>query len=97
MGKKIKLAQLEEKLNKDLENELMDHWKEFREIVLDDNEKPLKYKKIDVCQCIKNWLKTGKFELPDEIEIPSNEFLKEQAERMLNNNVYYEKYVQNNQ
>lgn len=58
--KKIKLIQLEEKLNKDLENELMDHWKEIREVVLDDSEKPFYYKKTDVCQCIKNWLKTGK-------------------------------------
>lgn len=37
--KKFKLTQLEEKLNKDLENELIDHWKEFREVVLDDSEK----------------------------------------------------------
>jgi hypothetical protein len=97
MGEKIKLTRLEEKLNKDLENELMDRWKEFREMVLDDTEKPFKYKKADVCQCIKNWVKTGKLELPDEIEIPSNDFLKEQYERMWNNIVYYEKYVQNNQ
>lgn len=80
--KNFKSSQLEEKLNKDLENELMNHWKEFREIVLDDNEKPFKYKKIDVCQCIRNYLKTGNPKLPDEIEIPSNDFLKEQAERM---------------
>lgn len=66
--KKFKLTQLEEKLNKDLENELMDHWKKFREIVFDDSENPFKYKKVDVCLCIKNWLKTGKFELLDEIE-----------------------------
>ena len=95
--KKFKSSQLEEKLNKDLENELMHHWKEFREIVLDDSEKPFKYKKMDVCQCIKNWLKTGKPELPDEIEIPSNDFLKEQYERMWNNIVYYEKHIQKNQ
>jgi hypothetical protein len=94
--KKLKSSQLEEKLNKDLENELMVHWKEFREVVLDDNEKPFKYKKIDVCQCIKNWLKTGKPEFPDEIEIPSNDVLKEQAERMWNNIVCYEKHVQKN-
>lgn len=94
--KKFKSSQLEEKLNKDLENELMHHWKEFREVVLDDNEKPFKYKKMDVCQHIKNWLKTGKLELPDKLELPSNEFLKEQAERMLNNIVCYEKHVQKN-
>ena len=95
--KKFKLTQLEEKLNKDLENELMDHWKEFREVVLDDTEKPLKYKKMDVCQCIKNWLKTGEPKLPDEIELPSNDELREQAERMWNNIVCYEKHVQKNQ
>ena len=86
--KKFKLNQLEEKLNKVLENELMDHWKEFREVVLDDNEKPFKYKKIDVCQCIKNWLKTGKPELPDEIKIS-----KERPEILSwNNIVSYEKF-----
>lgn len=95
--KKFKSSQLEEKLNKDLENELMHHWKEFREIVLDDSEKPFKYKKTDVCQCIKNWLKTGKPELLDKIEISSNDFLKEQYERMWNNIVYYEKHIQKNQ
>jgi hypothetical protein len=57
--KKLKSSQLEEKLNKDLENELMDHWKEFREVILNDDEKPFNYKKMDVCQHIKNWLKTG--------------------------------------
>lgn len=70
LRKKIKSPQLEEKLNKDLENELIGHWKEFREVVLDDSEKPFKYKKYDVCQCIRNYLKTGKFELPNEIKIP---------------------------
>jgi hypothetical protein len=92
--KKFKRTKLEEKLNKDLENELMIHWKEFREVVLNDNEKPFKYKKIDVCQCIKNWLKTGKPELPNEIELPSNDFLREQSERMWNNIVCYERHVQ---
>jgi hypothetical protein len=94
--KKIKRIKLEEKLNKDLENELMNHWKEFREIVLDDTEKPLKYKKIDVCQCIKSWLKTGKQKLPDKLELPSNDALKEQSERMWNNIVCYERHVQKN-
>ena len=94
--KKFKLTQLEEKLNKDLENELMDHWKEFREVVLDDTEKPLKYKKMDVCQCIKNWLKTGNPKLPDKIELPSDDDLREQAERMWNNIVCYERHVQKN-
>lgn len=93
--KKLKLSQIEKKLNADLENELMDHWKEIREVVLDDSEKPFKYKKYDVCQCIKNWLKTGKPKLPDEIELPSNEYLREQAERMWNNIVCYERHVQN--
>lgn len=92
--KKLKLSQVEKKLNDNLENELINRWKEFREVVLDDSEKPFKYKKTDVCQCIKNWLKTGKPELPDEIEIPSNEYLKEQAERMWNNIVCYEKHIQ---
>lgn len=95
--KKFKLTQLEEKLNKDLENELMNHWKEIREVVLDDTEKPLKYKKMDVCQHIKNYLKTGKPKFPDKLELPSNEYLKEQAERMWNNIVCYEKHVQKNQ
>ena len=95
--KKFKLTQIEEKLNRALENELMDHWKEFREVVLDDTEKPLKYKKIDVCQHIKNYLKTGKLKLPDKLELPSNEYLKEQAERMWNNIVCYEKHVQKKQ
>lgn len=89
--KKVKSTQLEEKLNKDLENELMDHWKEFREVVLDDSEKPLKYNKMDVCQHIKNWLKTGTF------EIPSNDVLKEQSERMWNTIVCYERHVQKKQ
>jgi len=90
--KKLKLSQIERKLNADLENELMEHWKEIREIVLDDTEKPLKYKKMDVCQHIKNWLKTGNPK--DKIELPNNEYLKEQAERMWNNIVCYEKHVQ---
>ena len=97
MTKKLKSSQLEEKLNKDLENELMDHWKEFREVVLDDTEKPFKYKKMDVCQHIKNYLKTGKPKFQDKLELPSNEYLKEQAERMWNNIVCYEKHVQKNQ
>ena len=78
----------------DIENELINHWKEFREVILDDNEKPFKYKKTDVCQCIKNWLKTGKIELSDEIEMPNNDFLKEQSERMWNNILCYEKHIQ---
>ena len=95
--KKFKLSQLEEKLNKDLENELMHHWKEIREMVLDDTEKPLKYKKMDVCQHIKNYLKTGKPKFPDKPELPSNEYLKEQFERMWNNIVCYERHVQKKQ
>jgi hypothetical protein len=91
--KKFKRIKLEEKLNKDLENELIGHWKEFREVVLDDSEKPFKYRKTDVCQCIKNWLKTGNPELPDKLELPSNDLLREQAERMWNNIVCYEKHI----
>lgn len=70
---------------------------EIRKVVLDENEKPFKYRKTDVCQCIKNWLKTGEPKLPDEIELPSNDVLKEQAERMWNNIVCYEKHAKNNQ
>ena len=74
----------------------MDNWKEIREIVLYDTEKPLKYKKMDVCQYIKNYLKTDKPKFPDKLELPSNEYLKEQFERMWNNIVCYERHVQKN-
>lgn len=59
-----------------MENFVDSYLRMFYEDTLDDNEKPFKYKKTDVCQCIKNWLKTCKSKLPDEIEIPSNDFLK---------------------
>ena len=92
--KKLSASQIEQKLNKDLENQLMNNWEAFRELMLDDCNRPFKFHKVDVCKAIKNFMKTGEAKIPDEIEIPSNEFLKAQAERMWDNIVSYEKHIQ---
>lgn len=95
MSKKLSPSQIEQKLNKDLENQLMNNWGVFHELMLDDCDKSFKYHKVDICKAIKNFAKTIKAKIPSgEIEIPNNEYLKAQAERLWNNIVSYEKHIQ---